>query len=195
MIKAAEYSFEQAGLPLLPAGDRVEVAEDTRNGQEQWHALYTKSRHEKIVTRELGKHGIETFLPLRKIKRHWSDRVKLIEEPLFSSYVFTRIPISKKLIVLNTYGAVSFVHFGPNCPAVIPDKDLFALKRFTEQDLSLDPFPYLAEGQRVYIRSGVFKGVEGFIVRKNQQCRLVISVDVLQQSISVEVDASAIELC
>jgi transcription antitermination factor NusG len=60
--------------------------------------------------------------------------------------------------------------------------------------LPMDPFPYLREGERVYIRTGVFKGVEGFIVRKNQQCKIVISVNVLQQSISVEIDAAAIEL-
>jgi transcription antitermination factor NusG len=193
MIRVAECSVEQAGLPLLHTGER-ELAVDI-NSQIRWHALYTRSRHEKIVVRELAKHKIETFLPLRKIKRHWSDRVKVIEEPLFHSYIFTRIPISKKLTVLNTYGAVSFVHFGPNLPAIIPDKDISALKRFSEEDLPMDPFPYLKEGQRVYIRSGAFKGIEGFIVRKDQHCRLVISVDVLQQSVSVEIDAASIELC
>jgi len=192
MVKVAESSIAHEGSLFSAAADH-DVA--SAGKQEQWLALYTRSRHEKIVTRELTKQGIETFLPLRKIKKHWSDRVKLVEEPLFHSYVFTKIPTDKKIKVLNTYGAVSFVHFGPNLPAIIPEKDIFALKRFTEQDLSMDPFPYLAEGQRVYIRSGAFKGVEGFIVRKNHQCRLVISVDVLQQSIGVEVDASAIELC
>ncbi len=194
MIKAAEYSFEQAGLPLLHAGDRGSAAE-VRSSQAQWHALYTRSRHEKIVVRELAKHKIETFLPLRKIKRHWSDRVKLIEEPIFGGYVFTRISLSQKFTVLNTYGAVSFVHFGSNLPAVIPDRDIEALVKFSESDLPMDPFPYLTAGQRVYIRSGLMKGVEGFIVRKNNQCRLVISVDVLQQSISVEVDQASVELC
>lgn len=192
MIKVAECSIEQNELSLFQSSTRELV--EGNSSQDRWHALYTRSRHEKIVTRELAKHKIETFLPLRKIKRHWSDRVKLIEEPLFHGYVFTRIPISKKITVLNTYGAVSFVHFGPNLPAIIPEKDIFALKQFSEQDLPMDPFPYLKEGQRVYIRSGVFKGVEGFIVRKNNQCRLVISVDVLQQSVSVEVDQASVEL-
>jgi len=192
MIKVAECSVEQAGLPLLHTDER-ELAVDI-NSQIRWHALYTRSRHEKIVVRELSKHKIETFLPLRKIKRHWSDRVKLIEEPLFHGYIFTRIPIHKKNIVLNTYGAVSFVHFGPNLPAVIPDKDIAALRRFMQEDIQVDPFPYIKEGQRVYIRTGSFKGVEGFVVRKNNQCRLVISLDMLMQSVSVEIDSASIEL-
>lgn len=191
MIKIVELDATQEGALLNTAVTGVMA---NIGSQDKWHALYTRSRHEKIVTRELGKHGIETFLPLRKIKRHWSDRVKLIEEPLFHGYVFTRIPIQKKNVVLSTYGAVSFVHFGPNCPADIPDKDIAALRRFMQEDIQVDPFPYIKEGQRVYIRSGPFKGVEGFVVRKNNQCRLVISLDMLMQSVSVEIDSASIEL-
>ena len=160
----------------------------------QWYALYTRSRHEKTVERELNKRRIETFLPLRKLKRHWSDRVKVIEEPLFQSYIFVRMPLQEKFTVLNTFGAVSFVHFGANLPAALPEKDIESLRRFAEKDLPLDPFPYIKEGQRVYIRSGPFKGIEGFVVRKNNQCRLVISLDMLMQSVSVEVDQACIEI-
>ncbi len=186
MIKATDSGvIEEAWL----SGLADSAAEETK----QWYALYTRSRHEKIVACELNKRGIENFLPLRKLKRHWSDRTKTIEDPLFHGYLFTRIPIKEKFAVLNTCGAVSFVHFGPNLPAVIPDRDIAALRRFTAEELPMDPFPYLSEGQRVCVRSGVFKGVEGYLVRKNQQCRLVISLDVLMQSISIELDSSEIE--
>ena len=158
-----------------------------------WYALYTRSRHEKITDRELQKRGLETFLPVRKLKRRWSDRTQIIEEPLFHSYVFVRMPPEERFSVLNTFGAVSLVHFGVKTPAVIPEKDIETLRRFVQEEITIDPFPYIKEGQRVYIRSGPFKGVEGFVVRKNQQCRLVISLDMLMQSVSVEIDSAAIE--
>lgn len=159
----------------------------------QWHALYTRGRHEKIVQCELKKRGIETFLPIRKLKRQWSDRIKVVEEVLFQSYVFVQIPLKDRLTALNVYGAVSFVCFRTNVPAVIPTRDIAVLRRFEQEDLLMDPFPYLKEGHRVYIRSGAFKGVQGFVVKKNHQYRLVISLDILMQSVSVEIDAAAIE--
>ena len=82
----------------------------------------------------------------------------------------------------------------PHEPAQVPEAELFAIRRFMEADMVIDPFPYLKEGQRVYIRSGPFKGVEGFIVRKDTHCRLVISLDMLMQSVSVQLDQACVEL-
>ena len=160
---------------------------------EHWYAVYTKSRHEKVLHRELTKKGIEAFLPLRKITRHWSDRKKIIEEPLFQSYLFVHMPWRDRWRVLNSVGAVRFVGPHLSCPAPVPEKELAAIRCFLEQEIRLDPFPYLKTGQKVYIRSGPFRGAEGFIVYKNQQCRLVISLDLLMQSVSVEIDESCVE--
>ncbi len=158
----------------------------------RWYALYTRSRHEKFVREELDKKGIKTFLPLRQITRHWSDRKKMIEEPLFKGYLFVHAPLNDRFTILNTKGVVQFV--GKNSgPVEVPEKELTAVKNFLEQNVLLDPFPYLKEGQRVYMRSGPFKGVEGFIVRKDRHCRLVISLDVLMQSISMIVDEADVE--
>ncbi len=189
MIKATE-NFSSG--PFCEAG----LAEDAVDKEicKQWYTLYTRSRHEKVVERELKKRAIETFLPVRKLKRQWSDRTRFIEEPLFRGYIFVHMPFQERWTVLNTFGAVSFVHFGLNTPAVIPAKDITALRRFVQEDIQIDPFPYLKEGQRVYIRTGPFKGVEGFVVRKNHQCRLVISLDMLMQSVSVEIDQANVEL-
>ncbi len=159
----------------------------------KWLALYTRSRHEKLVNRELQKKGIESFLPLRKVTRSWSDRKKLIEEPLFKSYLFVRIPWLKKFEVLNTVGAVSFVGTRPSEPVEVSEKELWSVRRFLEENIQIDPFPYLKEGERVYIRSGPFKGAEGFIIRKGRHCRLVISLDLLMRSVSVEIDEACVE--
>ena len=158
-----------------------------------WYALYTRSRCEKVVEEGLGRKGIKTFLPIRKITRRWSDRKKIIEDPLFKGYVFVQIPWKARWEVLNTVGTVRFIGPKHSHPTVVPEKDLLIIQRFIEEKLQIDPFPYLREGERVYIRSGPFKGAEGFIVRKNRNCRLVISLDLLMQSISIEIDQACVE--
>ena len=158
----------------------------------RWLALYTRSRHEKFVNEELNRKGIQTFLPLRKITRHWSDRRKIIEQPLFQGYLFVHTSLNQRWRVLNTRGAVRFVGRGPD-PVEVSENDLQSVRQFIEEGIRVDPYPYLREGQRVYIRSGPFKGVEGFIVRKERRCRLVISLDLLLQSVSVQIDEACVE--
>lgn len=175
----------------------VQVSPPLVDGQEKWKAvrwfaLYTRSRHEKIVNDELRKKRIETFLPLRKVTRHWSDRKKIIDEPLLPGYLFVHAPFEERWNILNTVGVVSFVGKKSDPPEV-PHAELDALRLFTEQEIQIDPFPYLKQGDRVYVRSGPFKGVEGFIVRKDRHCRLVISLDLLMQSVSVVIDEACIE--
>lgn len=158
----------------------------------RWFTLYTRSRHEKLAEKELNKKGIETFLPLRKVVRQWSDRKKMVEEPLFKGYLFVRASLSQKVKVLSSAGVVRFVTCGVE-PAEVPEKDLWAIQRFVEENIEVDPFPYLKTGERVYVRSGPFKGAEGFIVRKDRNCRLVISLDSLMQSVSVLIDQACVE--
>ena len=158
----------------------------------RWYALYTRSRHEKFVDEGLRGKRIETFLPLRRVKRHWSDRMKEVELPIFSGYIFVRIPLKDKLEVLKTRGSVRFIGFN-TFPTPIPERELEAVRRFVEEEIPVDPFPYLTAGNRVYVRSGPLKGIEGFIVRKDKHMRLVISLDLLLQSISVEIDEALVE--
>ena len=159
----------------------------------KWYALYTKSRHEKIVRGEISKKGMETFLPLREVTRQWSDRKKVIGEPLFKGYLFVKMPLRERWTVLNTVGAVRLVGKSAAEPVEVPERELLAVRRFLEEDILVDPFPYLKQGERVYVRSGPFKGVEGFIVRKDNHCRLVISLDLLMQSVSIQIDQAAVE--
>lgn len=157
-----------------------------------WYALYTRSRHEKLVDGELRKKGIETFLPIRRVTRHWSDRAQEIEEPIFPGYLFVHIPLKNRLDVLQTRGSVRLIGFN-SAPVPVSEKELESIRCFMKEKISMDPYPYLKEGDRVYIRSGPFKGVEGFIVRKNRHTRLVISLDLILQSISVAIDEALVE--
>ncbi len=158
-----------------------------------WYALYTRSRHEKLVHRELQKKKIEAFLPVRKVMHHWSDRRQLIEDPLFKGYLFVHAPLRQRWDVLNTVGAVRFVGKSPANPIEVPERDILSIQRFIEEEIPIDPFPYLKEGQKVYIRSGPFKGTEGFIVRKDKHCRLVVTLDALMKSISIQIDEADVE--
>ncbi|OIO39253.1 MAG: hypothetical protein AUJ72_01105 [Candidatus Omnitrophica bacterium CG1_02_46_14] len=159
----------------------------------RWYALYTRSRHEKFIDVELKKRCIESFLPLRTIKRRWSDRTVTVDEPLFKSYLFVKTDPVKAVDVLKTKGAVRFVTVQSK-PVPIAEAVISSLKNILEREIAVDPFPYLESGMRVSVRSGIFKGVEGFVVRKdNKKCRVVISIDALQASISIEVDACLIE--
>ena len=166
---------------------------DKRWNKASWYALYTRSRYEKSVNQELTSKGVETFLPLRRVTRHWSDRKKIIEEPLFRGYLFVYIPIRERLTVLKTGGVVGFVGRSRLDPIEVPGHEISSVRRLVEQEIQADPFPYLKEGKRVYIRSGPFKGIEGFVIRKDKHCRLVISLNLLMQSLSIQVDAACVE--
>lgn len=159
-----------------------------------WYALYTRSRHEKSIKAELERRSVEAFLPMRKIRRRWSDRSVTVEEPLFKSYVFVKIDyLRKKTDVLKIKGAVTFVRTKEK-PIPVQEDVIFSLKNITQQEIDMDPFPYLDRGDRVLVKSGPFKGVEGYIIRKDgKRCRLVISVAAIQSSISAEIDSHLVE--
>lgn len=158
-----------------------------------WLALYTKSRHEKFIQAALQKKGIASYLPVRKIQRRWSDRTVTLEEPVFSSYLFVQIDELNRSKVLSTKGAVKFVSAGSE-PVIVPDEVIHSLRTVFAHEMEANPFPYLREGQKVCVKGGVFKGVEGFITRKDdKRCRLVISIDAIRSSISVEVDSCLVD--
>lgn len=178
-----EMAEETSALDSGKEGRMVELA---------WYALHTRSRHEKVVDDLLRRKRIETFLPTRKIRRKWSDRIMVIEEPLFKGYLFVHTSLVYRVEILQTKGAVNFVGFG-RYPSSVPEKDLMAVRKFIEEDIEVDPFPYLKEGERVVVRSGRFRGVEGFLVCKKNKYRLVVSLDLITQSASIEIDSALVE--
>ena len=159
----------------------------------QWYALYAKSRHEKFIDRELNNRHIECFLPLRRLKHRWSDRTVVVEEPLFTGYIFVRVDPFRRREILTVKGALRFVSAGSR-PIVIGEKKISDLRTLIEHAAELEPYPYLQEGDRVVVKSGPFKGVEGLIVRKNNKsCQLVISVEGIMRSASMILDAGLVD--
>ncbi len=158
-----------------------------------WYALYTRPRHEKQVLDELSNKAIDAFLPTYKVRRRWSDRYKIIEEPLFKNYLFVHVDFDRRYYdTLRPYGAVSFVTFDGK-PAQIPDDEIDSIRRLVTSQLPYDPHPYLKIGRRVRVRSGPLEGCEGILIRKKGLARLVLNVNLLQQSVSAEVDADCVE--
>src|SRR5262245_23516158 len=158
-----------------------------------WYALYTRPRHEKQVFHDLTNRRIEAFLPTYKVRRRWSDRYKIIEEPLFKNYLFVNVDYNRRYHeTLQPYGAVAFVTFEGK-PAEIPSAEIDSIRRLVTSELAYNPHPYLKVGRKVRVRSGPLEGCEGILTRKKGIARLVLSIHLLQQSVVAEVDADSVE--
>ncbi|MGE5644787.1 MAG: transcription termination/antitermination protein NusG [Acidobacteriota bacterium] len=152
-----------------------------------WYALRVKSNFERTSATMLDARGIETYLPMYRELRKWSDRNKLTEVPLFPGYVFARFDSSRKLPVVTTPGVV---HIVPphGAPAAVDPCELDAIRRAIASGEQVGPFPFLQIGQRVVIERGSMTGLEGILIESKRDFRLVISVTLLQRSVAVAID-------
>lgn len=155
----------------------------------RWYALRTRSRHEKQVRDRLSGQGIEQLLPTLMRISQWKDRKKQIETPLFSGYCFAQFAQRDKLSVLQVPGVVQIVGSGSS-PEPVSDEEIMALKKLIASPLSYDAHPYLREGMMVEVTRGPLEGVRGVLLRKEKHYRLVISVHLIKQAASVEIDAA-----
>jgi transcription antitermination factor NusG len=159
-----------------------------------WWALYTRHQHEKVVSEMLTAKGFEVFLPLYESTRRWKDRTKLLSLPLFPCYVFVRGGLDRKLQVVTTPGIHMILYRGDRV-AFIPEPEIDAIRRAVSGELRVEPHPFLKCGMRVRVTRGALEGVEGILARKKNLCRLILSVDMLTQSVAVEIHASDVEPC
>jgi transcription antitermination factor NusG len=158
----------------------------------RWFAVRTTSGREKTVATQLQARGIEEFLPLYRTRRQWSDRTKELELPLFPGYLFCRFDFNNRLPVLSTPGVKAIVGFG-RAPTPVNDNEIDDLRRVVASGAVHPHHQYLTVGERVRIREGSLAGVEGILVDVKNSWRIVISVDLLQRSVAVELDRAAIE--
>ena len=153
----------------------------------KWLAVYTKPRHEKTVEKEFLKKGFEAYLPILKQRRKWSDRKKWVEFPLFRSYIFVKTEIKNALFVLQTLGVVKVVKFGGEV-AVIQDESIEAIKLMIEGGYNPEPLNYFIKGDPVEVKDGPLKGIVGEVIRLDKNDRLLIRVDAIQHSISIQIN-------
>ena len=157
-----------------------------------WWALYTRHQHEKTVAEMLSAKGFEVFLPLYESIRRWKDRSKMLTLPLFPCYVFVRGGLNRRLQVVTTPG-VHMILFRGESVASIPEAEIQAIRKAVEGPFRVEPHPFLKCGERVRVIRGSLEGVEGVLVRKKNLYRLVLSVDMMAQSVAVEIDATDVE--
>ena len=157
----------------------------------QWIVVRSKPRSEKVAHNELVKKNIESYLPLLKERRKWSDRKKWVEFPLFSSYLFARIDIKDSIFVLQTQGVNTIVKFGKQI-AIVQNSVIEAIRLAMEGGYQLEPVEYFVEGNQVEVIAGPMKGVKGIIVKLKGQHRLIIKIDAIQQALSIQIESKFI---
>lgn len=157
-----------------------------------WYAAYTCPRHEKKVYEQLERRQVETFLPLYEAVHRWKDRRARVELPLFPGYIFVRIALAERLRVLEVPSVVRLVAFNGQ-PAPLPEREIDTLRQGLSPQLKPAPHPYLTVGRRVRVTRGPMAGLEGIVKRRRDTFRLVLSIDLIMRSISVELDAADVE--
>ena len=157
-----------------------------------WFAVFTISRHEKRVEQHLRVRNIENYLPLFQMQRRWKDGSKgMLQIPVFCNYIFVRIGRDGRIPVLKVPGVISIVGFGLD-PCPLLDSYVHFLREGLREG-KIEPYPYLTEGARVRIRNGIMAGFEGVLLRNKSSCRVVITVEMIGKSVSVEVSKEDIE--
>jgi transcription antitermination factor NusG len=156
-----------------------------------WYAIRLRSKCEQLATGALQSKGFSTILPLYRVRRRWSDRVKEMDLPLFPGYTFCQFDPLHKLPILTTPGVISIVGF---CDGPIPveDSEIAAVQTMMKSGLALGPWPFLKEGQLVTVAHGALQGLEGLILDTKGKHRLIVSVSLLQRSVSVEIDRDCV---
>lgn len=153
-----------------------------------WFALRVRSKHERLASLHLRERGYTEFCPSYKAERQWSDRVKTTEQFLFPGYVFCQLDIQDRLPILTVPGVVDIVRFG-TAILPIPEQEIEQVRTLVASGFLVTPWPFLEVGQRVTIEKGPLAGVEGLIVKAEEgKCRLVVSISLLQRSVSTEVE-------
>jgi transcription antitermination factor NusG len=171
-------------------------AEIASNAQKDlaWYAIQTMPRHERKVAAELRQKGLHTLLPLFPSTRQWSDRVRVLDMPLFPGYVFVQMSPAPdvRIVVLRSQGVTSFVGVR-GVGVAIPENQIAAIESIVDQNVPFRPYPFLNIGQRVAIRGGSLDGIEGILTEIKGDLSLIISVDLIHRSLAIRVAGYRIE--
>jgi transcription antitermination factor NusG len=187
------------------ASERAASFEDTTHGHNAvifaqatspgpslaWHALSVKHQHERAIEAALIQKGFEAFSPVFRSRRQWSDRTKEIELPLFAGYVFCRFAYEAMARIVSLPAVSRVVEFGGK-PAVVPDAEIAAVRAVVDSKQPLRPWPHLKPGDRVRVEKGPLRGVEGILLKEKDAVELIVSVELLQRSVAVQVDAMSV---
>jgi len=159
----------------------------------KWYPIYTRSRAEKKTQLELAKKNIVSYLPLKKVLKQWSDRKKIVEEPLLKSYLFVYISAKEYTEVLSTYGISRFIYFSGKI-ADIPNKQLEDLRLLLANSENLEVIDFdISPGEKVLIKAGPFKGIIAELVSLKSKKSLVLRLHKIGYSIHINTSMAFIE--
>jgi transcription antitermination factor NusG len=157
-----------------------------------WFALQVRTRHEQGIASRLRTMGYEEFLPIYQCRKSWSDRTKVVAEPLFPSYLFCRFDPQNRLPILQIPGVIQVIGCNKR-PIPVDESEIRAVQALVASRFGVQPWPFLEVGTRVVIESGALRGLVGILVGLKGHQRLVLSVTLLQRSVSVEIDAALVK--
>ncbi len=156
--------------------------------ERKWYALYTKSRNEKKVYQNLIEKNIETYLPVEKKLKQWSDRKKWVEEPMIRSYIFVKIFLYELQDVLQTPGVVTIIRFGGS-PEAIPENQINTIKKILSNDIDYEISSEKFEiGQKVEVASGKLKGIKGELINNLNKYKVLIRIESINQNLLVQIN-------
>jgi transcription antitermination factor NusG len=158
----------------------------------RWYAVYVCANHENRVAEQFGYRSVEHFLPRYESLHRWKDRKIRLSLPLFPGYVFVRLALRDRLQILKVPSVVRLVEFN-GIPAALPDAEIELLQRALAQGIYAEPRSYLTVGREVRVVRGPLEGMKGILLRKKNSARVVISIDLIRRSISVEIDPAMLE--
>lgn len=179
-------SNETQALSLDASESRVTEA------QFPWFALQVHAKHEFGVASSLRSRGYDPFLPLHRCRKLWSDRIKLVEAPLFPGYMFCRLNLHQRLPVLTAPGVIRIVGHTRR-PMPVDEAEINAIQAIVASGLPKEPWPFLRAGDRVRIERGPLRGLEGILVEARGAHRLILSVTLVQRSVAVEIDSAFVK--
>jgi len=188
----ANSKSSEALVNCMPCTGSLKSALETVAENPCWYVAYTYPRHERAVADQLERKSVEAFLPTFTETSQWKDRRVKLELPLFPGYVFARITASERVKILSVPSVIRMLHY-QGALAPVSEDEIDTIRQFLTQGAKLRPHRYLAVGDLVRVREGVFTGVQGIVVRENNGCRLVVSIGLIQQSVAMEVDAHSLE--
>lgn len=158
--------------------------------EKKWYTFYTRSRFEKKIYLELLKQNFEAYLPLQKVLRQWKDRKKMVEVPLFSSYIFVKVERHKISEILKINGVARYIQFN-NQPAYLREEEIELIKSFLDSNSEIEVLDgALKEGTELLIKSGLFTGYKGKVIKQAGKNKIVVEIESMNKTLLVSLDAN-----
>jgi transcription antitermination factor NusG len=160
--------------------------------EKKWYALRVRPRFEKVVATHLVHKGYEEYLPLYRSRRRWSDRFKEVDLPLFPGYIFCKFDVLHRLPILLVPGVMSIVGSGKS-PLAVSDTEIIAVQNVVKSGLTYEPSGFISTGQLARVERGPLRGLVGIVLATKKNCRLIISINLLQRSVAVEIESDSVK--